>query len=235
MRIRIKTFFNRVQTAGFTLVELLVTISIFALVTGIVMFNQGRFNSTIFLTNLAYDVSLAIRQAQTYGVNVRHFNKNLGPGLDANTFDAPYGVHFNSKDNTHFVMFGDIINDGYLSQNNLDGAPPIEEGDFMSAEHFCSEHYECVRVYVIKNNSYIKEFSVKNSLGGEFVSSANEFDTLDITFERPDPDAVIRFTKNGDEVADIVSATIVFSSTDDPDALRYVNVTSTGQISAARE
>ena len=46
--------FKKDKKNGFTLVELLVTITIFVILTGVVLFSQSRFNSTIFLTNLAF-------------------------------------------------------------------------------------------------------------------------------------------------------------------------------------
>ena len=52
---------------GFTLVELLVTIVIFVIITGVVLVNSNKFDSSVLLHNFTYDVALTIKQAQTYG------------------------------------------------------------------------------------------------------------------------------------------------------------------------
>jgi prepilin-type N-terminal cleavage/methylation domain-containing protein len=99
------------SSRGFTLVELIVCISIFAMMTALVVAKYGNFNQSVLLTNLAYDMALTIRTAQTYGVSVRQ----AGTG----NFTYPYGVYFSSVsgNNTSFVFFTDMnldVNDqGY--------------------------------------------------------------------------------------------------------------------------
>ena len=85
---------------GFTLVELIVSISIFAMMTALVVAKYGNFNQSVLLTNLAYDVALTIRTAQTYGVSVRQ---------EGGDFTHPYGVFFSSDagKNTQFTFFAD--------------------------------------------------------------------------------------------------------------------------------
>ena len=81
--------FRKKANSGFTLVELLITISIFVILTGVVLFSQSKFNGSILLTNLAYDTAVTLRQAQTYGINIKEFNTGSGTGQF-----VPYGVHF---------------------------------------------------------------------------------------------------------------------------------------------
>ena len=50
---------------GFTLVEFVVIIGIFAIMVGVIMSNFNGFKSVITLDNLAQDIALAIRQVQT--------------------------------------------------------------------------------------------------------------------------------------------------------------------------
>jgi len=93
---------------GFTLVELLVTIVIFVILTGVVLVNSNQFDNSILLHNFAYDVALTIKQAQSYGVNVKE--NNFG------TFDSSYGVYFNldtSSDGslTNYILFASSSND----------------------------------------------------------------------------------------------------------------------------
>lgn len=147
---------------GFTLVELLVTISIFVILTGVVLFNQNKFNSTILLTNLAYDTALTIRQAQTYGINIKEF---VTPG---NTSEfKPYGVYFTYDEKTSFILFVDIDEDGFYDSGS-DGL---------------------VNRYSIKRGNYISDICVQSGAGTCLPSSISE---LNIVFKRPNPDALIR-------------------------------------------
>lgn len=50
---------------GFTLVEFIVIMSIFAIMVGVVLFNFTSFRSRVTLDNLAHDIALSIRQIQT--------------------------------------------------------------------------------------------------------------------------------------------------------------------------
>jgi len=151
---------------GFTLIELLVTISIFVILTGVVIFNESKFNSTILLTNLGYDVALTIRQAQTYGINIKEFGDNKF---------LPYGVHFDKSDDAKksFILFADVQN------NDIDTiAHPYDIDADLSV---CEVIYGCVSRYNIQRGNYISDLQVD----GEPVNS------LDIIFQRPNPDAII--------------------------------------------
>ncbi len=52
-------------TEGFTLVEFIVIMAIFAVMVGVVLFNFTGFRSKITLDNLAQDIAISIRQIQT--------------------------------------------------------------------------------------------------------------------------------------------------------------------------
>lgn len=70
---------------AFTLVELMVVLGIFAVLTSVVVYKYRDFNNSIILTNVAYEVGLLVRQAQVYGLSVK--------GSGAGNFDNGYGVY----------------------------------------------------------------------------------------------------------------------------------------------
>lgn len=87
------------KNQGFTLVELLVSIAIFTVVTTVAVFNHSQFNSGVLITNLAYEIALTVRQAQFYGITVRQ-------GSSSN-FDSGYGLHFDTSSPTSYILFED--------------------------------------------------------------------------------------------------------------------------------
>jgi prepilin-type N-terminal cleavage/methylation domain-containing protein len=161
-------FQKKKNQKGFTLIELLVTISIFVILTGVVLFNQSKFNSTILLTNLAYDTALTIREAQTYGINVKGFGDSGG----GESF-VPYGVHFDKTEdnNKSFILFADL---------SYDKATPDVVNNFNGDIGTCDPDDGCVSRYNIQRGARISDLEVDD------VS----VDTLDIIFKRPDPDAI---------------------------------------------
>lgn len=146
---------------GFTLVELMVTVGIFVFMTALILARYNSYNSGTLLTNLAYDVALSIRQAQTYGLSVL---KNESSG-----YNSAYGVHFDIYDPTKFIIFsdGDQIN---APNGRYDGA-----GDVV------------VVIYNLKRGAMITNVCIGSSndcVGGSM-------DILDISFKRPNPDSII--------------------------------------------
>ncbi len=82
---------------AFGLVELMVSMSIMALLTTVVVTRQSSFNGAILLRNQAYEIAFTLRQAQMLAVS----------GGDEST--RRYGVYFDtSTANQHtYIMFRD--------------------------------------------------------------------------------------------------------------------------------
>lgn len=207
MLVKIKTRISKPKfTTGFTLVELLVTISIFVILTGVVLFNQQKFNSTILLTNLAYDTALTIRQAQNYGINIREFDSGTGGVF------VPYGVHFNKTAPKSFILFADT--------NFLISSPSLLNV-YNGATSTCSNSGGCVNRYSIKRGNYIFDLKVTDDGGRETSVSK-----LNIIFKRPDPDAIIYGANGGVKYA---KASIILKGVDG-ESIRTVNVQKNGLI-----
>jgi prepilin-type N-terminal cleavage/methylation domain-containing protein len=152
--------------AGFTLVELLVVIGIFAVISTVILFKNTEFNAQIILSNLAYDVALSIREAQVYGLSVRE----AAPG--SGSFDYAYGAHFSIDALDTYYLFIDT-----------------DENDRMTNVS------EAINTYRLKNGFVIARFCGGNG-GGETCSDDQvaPLTGLSIVFRRPDPEAIITDT-----------------------------------------
>jgi hypothetical protein len=75
--------------AGFTLVELIITIAIFVFMTALVMARYNDYYSGTIFKNLAYDIAITIREAQSYGISVK---VREGNNAEEN-FSKAYGLY----------------------------------------------------------------------------------------------------------------------------------------------
>ncbi len=95
---------------GFTLVELAVSIAIFAFMTAFLVAKYGTFNQNILLTNTAYEVALSIRNAQSYGINVRSTPKVSD--AYSSDFNTGYFLFFLLADANHYAFEKGFAADG---------------------------------------------------------------------------------------------------------------------------
>jgi len=77
---------------------------VIVILSTILLANHNKFGGAITLRNIAYDIALSMREAQTYGISVRKFGEGAG------SFGAGYGVHFESTSPTTYLIFGDAVN-----------------------------------------------------------------------------------------------------------------------------
>jgi prepilin-type N-terminal cleavage/methylation domain-containing protein len=154
------------KTRGFTLVEMAISIGIFSIITSVVIFNHGKFNSSIVVTNLSYEVALAVRQAQVYGLAVK---QEIGSDT---SFEYAYGVYF-AKNSQSFYIFADKDGEGDFDLNIND---PCDN----------SGTYECQERIEVRGDVQIYNLETEDSNG------INEVDNLTVLFLRPNPVAIIR-------------------------------------------
>lgn len=194
---------------GFTLVELLVTVSVFTILTGVVLYNQSKFNGTILLTSLAYDTALTVRQAQTYGINIRSFNYN-----GENIF-TPYGVHFQTNEpyNKSFILFSAL-------DYNFEDINSLKFGGTNTND--CIIEDGCVSRYNIQRGNYVSDICLDNTENCGAQS-------LDVFYVRPNPEAII---KAADSLGSSVSPSkaIIKLSNSENSFTREVVVQSNGLI-----
>ncbi len=182
-------------TRGFTLIELMVSIAIFVIITAVIVISQNRFGGSIMVTNLAYDVALSVRQAQVYGMSVKQSPVACTAGAVTSKFQCSYGVHFGPSD--HYILFADLNGTGYDTSN--------DNGTNCTGP-------ECLDVYQITKGNYISDFCIDNS-----CKSNSGINHLDIVFHRPNPEPALNGQNSG--VASItvtspqgISKTVLISS-----------------------
>lgn len=147
--------------AGFSLIELLVVISIFSIISLVILANHSQFQSTVLLESLAYDIGLSVRQAQVYGLSVRR-------STGADEFQSGYGVHFDSDVPTQYLFFADVNND----KRYVQGVDQI------------------VETYTLGRGHTVKRFCAETAAGiSDCSDSGIPVQDLDVTFFRPEPDA----------------------------------------------
>lgn len=176
--------FNRVQGKGFTLIELVVVITIMLILTSVFLIRQQRFNSSTLLRSLAYSIALSIRQAQAYGTSIKEstggsFNQ-LTTG--ASTAAKSYGIFFNSTTPNTYILFADLNNNGVYNGPG-EGVQTFTIGQNYSISRLCavttgaSPTYRC------------------------WSSTQSNITSLTVIFKRPNPDSCIATSLNANACA----------------------------------
>jgi hypothetical protein len=215
------------QKSGFTIAELMVVGAIFAVITGIVVFRYGDFNSNILVTNMAYEIALTARQAQVFGLGARGFNES-----GANTFQFPYGLFINMNDGSgdeegetkQFIFFVDRSAEGTSGYGRCSANSSGGTCTCGNVEDECTEQVK------IRQNIKITELRVGDSVNQ--VCETNPVEQLAITFKRPSPEARIVNQGTGETDKEFAQIKIeTNSSSVDP---AYVMIRKTGQISVSK-
>ncbi len=111
---------NTQPQSGFSLIELMVTISIVTLITVVVMVKYSSFNNVVILKSQAYELALDIREAQVFGVSV-------SVGEDINAIRQAYGIYVDLSNPKQYMLFRD-------SSNNLLYDPGEEIGELYTID-----------------------------------------------------------------------------------------------------
>jgi prepilin-type N-terminal cleavage/methylation domain-containing protein len=214
---------NLNSNLGFTIIELLVSISIIGVITAIVVFNQGDFSDRVSLNNVANEIDLQIREAQVYGTSVREYKPSTSE------FNVAYGVHFNlgntGSSNSSFISFVDRS-----PQDGLYGTPTL------ACTPFTAPSPECVSRYNLTRNNTITDLCVIKDTGDSTTACYKTalIGRIDITFVRPNPNAVINFFKNDGTSANSLYSNFLGAKielTSPKSNKQYIYIYTTGQIS----
>ncbi len=101
---------NVSQNKGMTYLELIVVLTIFAIVSSVVIFNYKSFQAKVDINNLIDDVALRIVGAQKNAISGK-----LSPLTSDITWKPAYGVYFKASSSKDFIYFTDVDNSGHCS------------------------------------------------------------------------------------------------------------------------
>lgn len=216
--IKKKNKFNR----GVTVIELIVVVFIFTIISSITIFNYSSFRSSASIQNLADDIALSIRKAQGYAIGVRGYNSIF----------SGYGIHFTLKtqpdtpysgSNKSFVLFANISDPKVYNYSTMSPScgDPITEN-------------ECLEVLNITSSDEIS--AIKIGLDNDEVIDAGAEGMVDIFFNRPNPEPTFCYM---DGVADIPGSCdqssgisyVVIKITNRDGTSKAVSIWNNGQIS----
>lgn len=200
---------------AFTIVELMVVVSIVMVVTSISVFNYGSFKSKVSLQNLANDIALSIRKAQSFATGVRGFGEST-----SNKFEKSYGIHFSTDSSPDHVLDG--------SKKTFLMFSSVDKKYDNDTSHVCNDgSHECVEFFNINGSDIIKEIYLdgvlKNAQKG----------TLDIVFTRPNLSAYFCYRANMSSSCQTGSSVSIKVSNNlqNEEKIKTINIQNTGQIS----
>lgn len=215
---------RREKSKGFSLVELIVAVSIIIIISSVALFHQAKFSSDILISNMAYEVALAIRQAQVYGISSKG---NISAGTYQ--YRAGYGVHFTG-------LVGGQKPDSFVTFINVPRGPAITPGENTPFDDYTYGSGDILLdTPELTQGQKIHRFCAREVLDGWQCWDSGPLQsnmTLDIVFVKPNPDAHITIginnsydlTKKYDQAKIVIESGL-------GDKCRTVRVRISGQVS----
>lgn len=212
---------NRARQSGVTLIELIVVMAIFTLISSVLLFNYSDFSTNVSIRNLSQDIALTVRKVQTYATSVHSITNNT---MDTRDFPS-YGISFSLDETSgafepnkkRFVIFADIpdvpggLPDKQYDSDGTCGSPAVDS--------------ECLESFSITNSDSIVEICTD-------ATGCVSLGSVDITFRRPVPDAIICYKQSFNDECQTSSISYVDLVLRSAKGLtRKVSVWNTGQIS----
>lgn len=213
---------GRARSSGFTLIEIVVVLTILVTISSIVFASQSSFNKTLILANTAYDVALALRGAAMYGLG----------GYATSMVPTGYGMHFERSTPGSFTLFADT----YPAPSALSACHAASDPSALDAQpgncSYESGQDTTVTTYALGNNITVSDFcAYASGVWSCAYAQGGGLTALDIVFARPDSDPFMSVNRSYSAVSPITNTCLVISSP--LGGGRFVSVSSTGRITAS--
>ncbi len=207
MKKFLKKYQEHIYT-GFTLVELMIVIAIIAIISALTLFNNAKLNSSVLLSNTAYEIGLIVRDAQISGLGAKVSNINDNGNIVATTSNQ--GIYIDIDKLEQIIFFSDkIMNNKFDDQSEIN------------------------QIYNIENKRAGKILSVCYLTGDVNTSgscnTSNLF-KLNIIFKRPNPEAYFFYDNGSPDVVEHKTGFIVINIGFDGGECRSIIVYKTGAV-----
>jgi len=190
----------RTRSAGFTLVELMVSVSVILIIIATVTIQFRSFDSSVLLKTLSYDVAFSVWEARSYALGVRR---------GVSDFSESYGASFIPGEDSYQIFT-------YTNANDPDARPKNENGTGVDIG--------IVEIYKLGRSFQIIDVCVVESVNSEDCTITS----LDISFKRPEHAAL--FYAEGYADSGTISDVRIYLGTEDGDERGVVTVGYAGQI-----
>lgn len=185
---------------GFTIIEMLVVVSIFMVITGIILFNAPQFRERVSIDLIANDLALVVRSAQTYGMATRKSN------VIPEAFPS-YGFYLS--------VLSDVDTDPLIYIYPVED---VENPAYFNDDNNFEEKYK------LPNGFFVESICVRDDNNNCATS-----DQLHVAFIRPELKATICSSDSCDSENSSKKAEIVIKSIKE-DSRRIISVYQNGQI-----
>lgn len=196
------------NSRAFSLVEVLVSVSIVVILSAVVLWNQSNATQHVALGNALQEIIVRIREAQVYGVGVR-----VVDDASTGTFNLAYGFQVEDSGD-YIILFVDRNDDGEYNGTTSCVVGPTEE---------------CIEKFMLAGGAQVREVCGQLASSPQVrCSTDNSIDRLNVTFKRPNPKAHIEFP-GASAIATDYAIIRVENQLDD---CRQIRIYNTGQITS---
>lgn len=154
--------------SGFTIAEMMVVLGIFAVVSGIILFNYRSFRTNTTVNTVSQEIALTVRKAQSYALGLQ------ASGVLASLPVKGYGVRFESTRPDQITFFAELspADNQYTTTANLCGTPGLGE--------------ECIEYYKIDTGDKIEELIINSDV----IKLTDPLSSVDVIFKKPSGDVI---------------------------------------------
>ena len=210
--------------SGMTVIELTVVISIFAIISTVVLARFSDFSSNISLQNLAQDIALRVKQAQYSATSGVYPKVALGQQVPLANWTPSYGLYFEKNKNSFSYFFDRESN---LKLGDPDYAYRYVYNDPLNSFSCGSGKSECLDTISITTGEEIKDICV-----GSVSTSTCGNPAVSLTFTRPLPDMTANNNRGGGILITYPDTIyIIIGNSAQTSKQKIISITPLGQIS----